>query len=636
MLLEGSVFKLSKLSLKYRHLLPDIFVFVASFCAALFVRIGNSDWTLFVTLFKLLPIFVTLKLITLSVTGGYNIMWRYLSIKDVARLVRSSVIMTMVLLSATFILNLDRIPRSVYLIDGVLSMIGLIGIRGLRRYAFDLQRERGPGGEAKKILIYGAGSTGIALLKQYAVNPKNGIHVVGFIDDDKAKLDKTISNVNVLGNRTDLPEVIHATGAQEVIIAFKPAPGEVLMDLLGICRPTQVQVRLLSAAPRLRGDMRTLGLTKKIDLADLLNRSSRNIDPAAIGNLIKGKRVLVTGAGGSIGSELCRQIISYNPTQLLLMDSAEFNLYSIDQELRAPTDELGPIVPILGDVKDYVTINRVFETYKPEIVFHAAAYKHVHLVEKNPFTAIVNNVQGTLNLVDAALRFDVTQFVLISTDKAVRPIGVMGATKRLCEMIVAAAGHETGRTFCTVRFGNVLGSSGSFVPLIRKQIEDGDPITITHPEMRRFLMLIPEAVGLVLTSATLASHGDILILRMGDQINILDLVRKLMALYGKSEEENPIIFTGTRPGEKLYEELYLNGNELITDNPDIMIVPKGDSCPETNSFDQMKQFILQLLEWAHAGDDQALHMLRASVQNNSIIMQEFKTSDETQKPHPIH
>lgn len=310
-------------------------------------------------------------------------------------------------------------------------------------------------------------------------------------------------------------------------------------------------------------------------LEELLNRKAITVDKDPLKKMFQGKTVLITGAGGSIGSELSRQIAMIKPEKVIILDHSELNLFNIDSELREMDLQIS-IETLLMDIKDYQSLERIFKVYRPQMVFHAAAYKHVHLVENNPFTSIINNVVGTKNLVDLSLLNEVSTFVLVSTDKAVNPTSIMGASKRICELIVTEAARESQKRFCAVRFGNVLGSSGSLIPLLKSQIKKGGPVTITDKDMTRYFMMIPEAVSLILKSAEISRPGDINVLRMGEPVRILDLARKVIHLMGKTEEEIPIVFIGKRPGEKLYEELYLCGNELQTEHSDILVLPNGD------------------------------------------------------------
>lgn len=346
-------------------------------------------------------------------------------------------------------------------------------------------------------------------------------------------------------------------------------------------------------------------------LEDLLGRPAVNVDLGAVHNQIKNKVVMVTGGGGSIGGELCRQIIQMSPKKLLVLDHSELNLYLIDCELRSMNLDVSVEV-ILADVKDQTTLRNVFEEYHPEIIYHAAAYKHVHLVEKNPYSSIINNVVGTRNVIDCSLEFGVETFVLISTDKAVNPTSVMGATKRVCELIVTEAARKSGKRYCSVRFGNVLGSSGSLIPLLKKQVYAGGPVTITHPDMTRYFMLIPEAVKLVLKAGQISRPGDVNILKMGAPVKIVDIAMKLITLMGRKLEEVPIVFIGARPGEKLVEELYLCGNERETEHKEIMVLPNGDSVYDSSQFNnqELRSVIAKLVNYSTICDEQALKILR--------------------------
>jgi FlaA1/EpsC-like NDP-sugar epimerase len=627
--------------INHRHLIPDLVILSLSLFLSFCLRLNSRPefWTFLPVLLRYAPIFIFLRAVTYFLCGTYDVIWRYVSIRDSITLLKASVLSTLVILAFTFLFGWDHIPRSIYIIDGVISTLGIVGIRILRRYVFEAERSRITASDDRRVLIYGAGATGQSLLKQYHAGSWNRGRVIGFIDDDPGKIGRLIAGVTVWGPRDQLHAVITQYDVHEAVVAFRAATGTVIRQIIELTRETRAQVRLLSETAGGRTGVGAFDSTRKLQLSDLLSRPQRNVDLSRIEELVKGKRVLVTGAGGSIGSELCRQIFQHQPSQLLLLDNAELHLYQIDQELRRPTDELGPIVPLLCDVRDDNQLARIFAKYSPQIVFHAAAFKHVHLVEGNPHSAILNNIEGTYRLVRHCLASDVENFVLISTDKAVNPVGIMGMTKRVCEMIVTAAGREYGRPYCSVRFGNVLGSSGSFVPLMQKQIEEGGPITVTHPEMQRYLMLIPEAVSLVLNAATLGSPGDILILRMGNPIRILDLAQTLITLYGKTEKEIPIIFTGSRPGEKLVEELYLSGNEANTDNPDILILPKGDAISEGWTFRRLGLELAELFQQAESGREGAVPLLQALVRASNLTPFAPKTREPSQalegEPFPV-
>lgn len=349
----------------------------------------------------------------------------------------------------------------------------------------------------------------------------------------------------------------------------------------------------------------------EFNLEDLLDREPLEVNLFEVEAEIKQSVVLISGGGGSIGSELCRQLIQMKPSQLVIVDHSEFNLYEIDRQLSTLISDT-QIEPILADIKDLNSMREVFRTHRPDFVYHAAAYKHVHLVEQNPYISILNNILGTRNLLSCSLEFDVESFVMISTDKAVNPSSIMGATKRVCELMVSEAALEKDRKFCSVRFGNVLGSSGSLIPLLKKQINSGGPVTVTDPEMSRYFMLISEAVQLVLKAGHISQPGDINILKMGNPIKILDLARRVISLMGKTETEIPIVFIGKRPGEKLFEELYLSGDEFPTEHKDIVVLSNRDAVYNADSFSgkSLEYLVSKMIHYAISYDSQALDLLK--------------------------
>ena len=562
-----------------RHFLPDVLIIVLSLYASLYLRVGTEGWDTHISrLHAWLPFIVVIRVACLTMFNSYSIMWRYVSTFDAVQIAKAVSLSTLLTLAGTFLVpeHYARLPRTVYIIDALLVMIGLLGIRLLMRLRRE-QRAQRKTQDGKPTLIYGAGENGRLLANRFRSDVGCDTKVIGFIDDDPKKAKTTIAGIPVMGNRDALSSVIEANEITQLIIALPNLPGELLRDIVKITRPYNIRPRITGAIGNEALDKKTVDIYREIDLADLLSRPRRDMDLASVRDLVRGKRVLVTGAGGSIGSELARQIMSHEPGRLLLMDHSEYNLYEIDKELRLSTHDMQRVVPLLVDIKDEASVRVAMKEYAPEIVFHAAAYKHVHLVEANPYPSILNNVYGTKNILEASKEIDVQTFVMISTDKAVNPAGVMGSTKRVCELLVTAAALETGRRYCSVRFGNVLGSSGSLIPLLKTQIAEGGPVTITHKDMTRFFMLIPEAVSLVLKAATIAQPGDVNVLRMGEPVRILDIAKSLIALMGKTEEEIPIVFTGLRPGEKMFEELYIRGDELKTEHPDILTLPNGDS-----------------------------------------------------------
>jgi FlaA1/EpsC-like NDP-sugar epimerase len=395
------------------------------------------------------------------------------------------------------------------------------------------------------------------------------------------------------------------TRAEELVIVTDRLAGNKLKIALKACLKNNIVPRLVGHD--LEVDMKQ-DEVKDFELAQLLNRTPIDVNMKPVEEMITGQVVMVTGGGGSIGSELCRQIIKMNPSKLIIVDHSELNLYGIDSELQGHKN----IHSLLVDVKDNETLTEVFMAYRPQVIYHAAAYKHVHLVEKNPFPSIINNIHGTKNMIECALEFGVKAFVLISSDKAVNPSSIMGSTKRVCELMVTKAGQLSQVRFCSVRFGNVLGSSGSLVPLLQKQVKAGGPVTVTDPKMTRYFMLIPEAIKLVLKAGQISSPGDVNILRMGEPVKIIDLARKVITLMGKTEKEIPIVFIGKKPGEKLFEELYLSGKETPTEHSEIVMLPNGDSIYDSSRFmGQELEFVVdKLVRLAYAHDETALVLLK--------------------------
>lgn len=606
-----------------KHFSVDLCIMAFSLPAALWLRVGPETFFAFLpALLYLLATSIAVRALVMIGLGCYSIMWRYVSTVDVVRLVQAVAASTGLLVVISFFLNLDpahRLPRSVYFIDALLVILGFMGVRLLRRLLYEGRAARQTRG-GKRTLIYGAGQNGRLLAHRFKSDATLDTHVVGFMDDDIEKADLVINGVPVLGDMKVVEHVIEKFRISQVIVAIPSVPGELLLKLVAATRPFNIKPRLTTQmSSNLSAESgRRVDIIRDVALPDLLNRPARDLDLHAIREMVRGRCVLVTGAGGSIGSELARQIMANQPSRLLLLDHSEFNLYEIDKELRLSTHDVQHVVPLLIDLKDESSLTSAMREFTPDMVFHAAAYKHVHLVESNPYSSILNNVEGTRILLEACKAVKVSTFVMISTDKAVNPAGVMGATKRVCELLVTTAAIETGRRYCSVRFGNVLGSSGSLIPLLQQQIEAGGPVTITHPEMTRFFMLIPEAVSLVLKVAMIAQPGDINVLRMGEPVRIVDIARNLIALMGRTEEEVPIVFTGLRPGEKMFEELYIRGDELKTDHPDILTIPNGDSSILGVPVERQRMYdrVLSMIELAQKGTKDALYVLNELVKSN--------------------
>jgi len=516
--------------------------------------------------------------------GLYRRYWVYASIREL-RLIAVATATASVGLAFIILLILSvdgfqaGFPRSVLGIDWLLSLFSVGGLRIIVRLLAEsgqISQKADKLAGALRIIIVGAGDAGVLVVREMQRNPQMHMLPVAFVDDDPEKLHKEISGVPVDGKLRELASVVERHHAHEVVIAIPTAPGPIVRLVIDICRVQDIPFRTIPGMYELIGGKVSVNRLRKVNINDLLRRESVWIDDDTVGRELKGKRILVTGAGGSIGLELCRQVAHWRPTQLALLGHGENSIFDALLELRENHPNL-PLVPIIADIRDIDRIQDVFDDFRPEVVFHAAAHKHVPLMEVNVEEAVTNNVLGTKSVVDAALACGTERLVLISTDKAVQPKSVMGATKRVAEMIVHDAASRSGRPFVTVRFGNVLGSRGSIVPLFQRQIERGNPVTVTHPEMKRYFMTIPEAVHLVLQAVGIGQGGELFVLRMGEQVRILDLVEDLIRLSGlEPGEDIEIKFTGIRPGEKLSESLWDEGLDYRpTDHEDIVQVENG-------------------------------------------------------------
>lgn len=508
-----------------------------------------------------LPADVIIAVVVMRFFRLYNRVWTYASMEVSVSIFKATVcIETIYVLYRTFLQV--SMPRSFYVFDAVLLFLLFLVLRFGRRIQKQLFPGKMDNTTKKRTMLVGGGSAASILIQETQNIQNNPRNIVCIVDDNVNKRGKYLRNIPIVGTRDDIPGVVKKYGIDEIIIAIPSATSKAVKEILEICHKTEAKVKILPAIAS--GFTESLSdLVREVRYEDLLGRAPVEVNQAGIGAFLEGKTVLVTGGGGSIGSELCRQIIKYHPGKLIIFDIYENNAYEIQMELERHYPEQ-EIITLIGSVRDYDRLNRMFETYQPQIIYHAAAHKHVPLMENSPNEAIKNNCFGTLNMAKLADLHEAENFTLISTDKAVRPTNVMGATKRVCEMIIQGYAKKSKHTrYAAVRFGNVLGSNGSVIPLFLKQIEEGGPVTVTHKEITRFFMTIPEAVSLVLQASLFAKGGEIFVLDMGKPVKIYEMAENLIRMKGyKPNEDIMIEITGLRPGEKLYEELLMDEEGL--------------------------------------------------------------------------
>ncbi len=542
----------------------DAFIVLVSFWGAVYLRFDSIHDPLTDNLSFNRFFFVTLliHLASFILNGLYRGVWRFSSMFDLLRVIKASMIGTVMSLVAGFyMLRLEGVPRSLFLIHFLMLVVGLGGGRFIYRYVKDHLSQRLssniPGEDIKNVLIVGAGRAGEKLLRDINSTPSLNLRVIGFLDDDRFKRNALIHNVKVLGESDKIQNVVTNYNVHKIFLAIPSASGEDVKRIVSFCNKTNAEIKILPRMDQLLSNQVELSLLRNLNIEDLLGREQVTLDTVGLSEMISDKTVLITGAGGSIGSELAMQIAKFSPSLLILADSCELFMYEIEMKFRERFANTS-IIPKIVDVRNALRVREVFESYRPDLVFHAAAYKHVPMMEHNPTEAIETNVKGTKVVGELALEFKVDKFVLISTDKAVNPTNVMGASKRIAEMVITELSLRSDFTkFISVRFGNVLGSNGSVIPLFRKQIEDRKNLTVTHPDIVRYFMSIPEACQLVLQAGALGDGGEIFVLDMGEPVRIVDLAREMIRLAGMEEGRDlKIVFSGLRPGEKLYEELF--------------------------------------------------------------------------------
>ncbi len=568
----------------YFMILCDSAIFVLALVAAYLIRFEfamslDDIWQLRKTLLWIVP----LKLFIFFGLGLYRGMWRFTGVRDFWKLAQACFVsMLLIMAIVLFIYRFEGFSRAVFILDGGLTFFLAGGLRMAIRLYFASQMRFQENGRLfyqpkhqTRVLIVGAGAAGEKILREIFENYQIHYDVVGFIDDDPVKQGRSIHGVPVLGHLDDMHRIIAGKNIDEILIAIPSASGEEMRRIIDICKGCNILYKTLPGIGEIIDGRVSVKVLRDVRYEDLLGRPPVQLDTTGIRSYLDGRTILITGCGGSIGSELCRQVIKYQPHSLILVDASEANLFHIQMELQHELYYQN-CTTILGHVQDRQLMMSVFRKFRPQVVFHAAAYKHVPMLEKNPWEAVTNNIVGSKIVMELAAECDVKRFVLVSTDKAVKPTNVMGASKRVAELLLQSfQGNNT--KFVAVRFGNVVGSSGSVIPLFRRQIEQGGPVTVTHPDVNRYFMTIPEAAQMIIQAGAMGEGGEVFILKMGTPVKILDMARDLIRLSGKEPDKDiKIVFTGLREGEKLYEELITVGEGIGPTKHEKIMVLRSD------------------------------------------------------------
>jgi FlaA1/EpsC-like NDP-sugar epimerase len=595
-------------TIRNRYLLfGDLILMLASVLGSYVLRLemGPSFFLYLPSLYWMGGVALLVKPVVYYYFSMYRRLWLYASVQELKLIVVSvtaaSVLVSLAMVGLFTMGAFSAFPRSVLVIDWLLSIVLVGGLRFTVRLLAEnkvlasLPHRSSP---TKRVLVVGAGDAGAMVVRELQKNPQLGLLPVGFLDDNASKQNQQIYGVPVVGTLSDLARALDNRRVDEVIIAIPSAPGRVVRLVADVCRLRNKPFRTMPGIYELLGGKVSVSRLREVQIVDLLRRESVHVEDERVGEILGGRVVLVTGAGGSIGRELCRQIARWGPSELILLGHGENSIFEAMMDMR----ESFPMVmmrPVICDVRDLMRLQNIFDRYAPEIVFHAAAHKHVPLMEMNAEEAVTNNIMGTRNVVEASVMSNVQKLVMISTDKAIRPINIMGATKRVAEMIVLNEGQRSGKAFSVVRFGNVLGSRGSVVPLFTRQITRGGPVTVTHPDMQRYFMTIPEAVHLVLQAAAIGTGGETFVLNMGEQVRILDLAEDLIRLSGlEPGRDIEIVFSGIRPGEKLSEDLWDEEHTFEpTSHPDIYRLVSQEQLAEK----ELERIVYELIALANEG-----------------------------------
>lgn len=589
-----------KLIRKYRAMILyiiDIMIINISYIISAFLLVNNHIEKLQYVqlLYNTVVLSLFVYLVTFNILDVYRNITRFENGIDYIKYIGLSIFSGAIVILIKFLFKAPLMGYKEVVFATILIAVAIVSYRVIIRFLLNeinpIEKERT---ERKNLLIIGAGEAANEIIKTVKNTMKGYYNIVGLIDDNPNKMNYAISGIKILGNRDDIAEICKQYKVDVIFFSISNIDNKNKKEILNICQETGVKIRVLPSVADIIKNKSLLQNLRDVEIEDLLGREPITLANENIGELIKGKSILVTGGGGSIGSELCRQIAKFNPSRLIIFDIYENNLYNIEMELKQNHyDEKFEIVAIVGSVRDKKRLEQVFKKYNPYLVFHAAAHKHVPLMEVSPLEAIKNNVFGTYNVANYADKYSVKRFILISTDKAVNPTNIMGATKRMCEMIIQAFNQKSKTEFAAVRFGNVLGSNGSVLPLFKKQISAGGPVTVTHKEITRFFMTIPEAVSLVLQAMSYAKGGEIFVLDMGEPVKIYDLAVSLIKLSGlEPNVDIPIEITGLRPGEKLYEELLMSEEGLQTTAHNKIFIGK----PSDITYEQMLKKLGKLEE----------------------------------------